>query len=186
MVPVYCEHCKRANGATALRCIWCGLPITGKSVAGDFEITRLEIEYLGGIDRLEDPAPVKLAIGPAGIEINEIIPGSRTIKIAADKIIDARVVDASTTIEGKRKRRPVWWFLLGPLALLIQGEKLPDKKKHDYIITIRYKEAGEIRNAVFHREDSLGLSLVSGLERIIGLLVRRNEKLKAGEVMSDE
>ncbi len=186
MIPIYCEHCKRANGATASRCIWCGLPITGNSLAGDFEITRLEIEYLGGIDRLEDPAPVKLMIGPGGIEISEIIPGSRTIKIAADKIIDARVVDASTIIEGKRKRRPMWWFIFGPLALVIPREKLPDKKKHDYIITIRYKEAGEIRNAVFHREDSLGLSLVNGLERIIALLVRRNEKLRAGGVMSDE
>ena len=179
MVPVYCEHCKRANGATAARCIWCGLPITGNSPSDNFEITRLEIEYLGGIDRLDDPAPVKLVIGPTGIEIKEIIPGSRTIKIAADKIIDARVVDASTVIEGKRKRRPVWWFLLGPLALVVPGEKLPDKKKHDYIITIRYKEAGEIRNAVFHREDSLGLSLVNGLARIIALLVRRNEKLNS-------
>ena len=179
MVPVYCEHCKRANGATAPRCIWCGLPITGNSPSDDFEITRLEIDYLGGIDRLDDPAPVKLVIGPAGIEINEIIPGSRSVKIAADKIIDARVVDASTITEGKKKRRMLWWFLLGPLALVIPGEKLPDKKKHDYIITIRYKEAGEIRNAVFHREDSLGLTLVNGLARIIALLVRRNEKLNS-------
>lgn len=177
ITPVYCEHCKRANGASATRCIWCGLPITGHSLSGDFEITRLEIEYLGGIDRLDDPATVKLAVGPAGIEINEIIPGSRTIKIAADKIIDACVVDASTVVEGKRKRRPLWWSLIIPFAFMIPGEKLPDKKKHDYIITIRYKEAGEIRNAVFHREDSLGLSLVNGLARIIALLVRRNEKL---------
>jgi hypothetical protein len=177
MTPVYCEHCNRANGATAPRCIWCGLPITGKSLSGDFEITRLEIEYLGGIDRLDDPAPVKLVIGPGGIEINEIIPGSRTVKIAADKIIDARVVDASTIIEGKRKRAATWWwFIIGPLALAIPREKLPDKKKHDYIITIRYKEQDEIRNAVFHREDSLGLSLVNGLARIIALLVRRSEK----------
>ena len=186
MVPVYCEHCKRANGATASRCIWCGLPITGESLSGDFDITRLEIEYLGGIDRLDDPAPVRLTVGPAGIEVNEIIPGSRTVKIAADKIIDARVVDASTVIEGKKKRRLIWWFIIGPLALFLPGEKLPDTKKYDYIITVRYKEAGEIRNAVFHREDRLGLSLVDGLARIIALLVRRNEKLRAGEVLGND
>ena len=155
------------------------MPITGKSISGDFEATRLEIEYLSGIDRLDDPGPVKLVVGPDGIEINEIIPGSRTIKIAAEKIIDATVVDASTVIEEKRKRRPIWWYIISPLAVAASGEKLPDKKKHDYIITIRYEEEGEIRNAVFHREDSLGLSLVNGLAQIIALLVRRNEKLNS-------
>jgi hypothetical protein len=178
MVPVYCEHCNRANGADAPRCIWCGLPVTGASLGGDFEITRIEIEYLGGIDRLDDPAPVKLAVGPAGIEIHEIIPGSRNVKIAADQILDAKVEDASTFVEGKRKRRPLWWYLIWPLGSPLPSEKPADTKKHDYILTITYEAEGDVRKAAFRREDRLGLSLLNGLARIIALLVRRNQQHK--------
>lgn len=179
MIPVYCEHCGRANGANAARCIWCGLPIAGESLTGDFDITRIEIEYLGGIDRLTDPAPVKLVIGPGGIEINEIIPGSRHIKIDAEQIVNAQVEDASSIIEEKPKRMPWWWYIIRPLGSAAPQQIVQDTKKHDYILTIRYKEEGEIKEAVFHRGDKLGLSLLNGLARIIALLVRRNEKLRA-------
>ena len=176
MIPVFCEHCNRANGANAPRCIWCGLPIIGDSLGGDFEITRVEIEYLGGIERLDDPAPVKLAVGPEGVEINEIIPGSRSVKIAADQIIDAHVEDASTFIEGKPKRRALWWYLIWPLGSPPPAEKPSDTKKHDYILTIIYKAEDEVRTAAFRRGDSLGLSLLNGVARIIALLVRRNQQ----------
>ncbi|HEX5734629.1 MAG TPA: hypothetical protein VF131_17475 [Blastocatellia bacterium] len=176
MVPVYCEHCNRANGADAPRCIWCGLPVTGASLGGDFEITRIEIEYLGGIDRLDDPAPVKLAVGPAGVEITEIIPGSRNVKIAAHEILDAQVEDASTFIEGKRKRAAWWWYLIRPLGSDAPDRKPADTKKHDYILTIIYKAEGDVKKAAFRREDRLGLSLLNGVARIIALLVRRNQQ----------
>ena len=179
MIPVYCEHCNRANGANAHRCIWCGLPITGDSLGGDFEITRIEIEYLGGIDRLDDPAPVKLAVGPAGIEVNEIIPGSRHVMIAADQILDAQVEDASTIIEGKPKRKALWWYLIWPIGSHPPAENPSERKKHDYILTIIYKAEGDIRKAAFRRGDSLGLSLLNGVARIIALLVRRNEQQKS-------
>ena len=176
MVPVYCEHCNRANGANAPRCIWCGLPVTGASLGGDFEVTRIEIDYLGGIDRLDDPAPVKLAVGPAGVEIDEIIPGSRKVKIEAHQILDAQVEDASTSIKNKRKRAAWWWYLIRPLGSGAPDQKPADTKKHDYILTIVYKSEGDVKKAVFRREDRLGLSLLNGVARIIALLVRRNQQ----------
>jgi hypothetical protein len=119
---------------------------------------------------------VKLAVGPAGIEIDEIIPGSRKVKIAADQIIDAQVEDASTVIKQNRKRAAWWWYLIRPIGSTAPDVGRSAPKNHDYILTIIYKEEGEIRKATFRRGDGPGLSLLNGLARIIGLLVRRNQQ----------
>ena len=173
MSPIYCDECGRANGASAKKCIWCGAPTSNGSKAGSIETTRVEIGYLDGIDRFEDAGPVRLIISVEGIEVAELIPGTRSVKIPASSILGANVVDASTMIEGKRERSKWWWWLaIGPVALLIPGRKTPDVKEHDYILTIRYKAGNETRNAVFHREDRAGLSVVEGLARIVTSLVR--------------
>jgi hypothetical protein len=173
MSPIYCHQCGRANGAAAKKCIWCGLPITDGTGAGRLETTRVEIGYLDGIDRFEDAGPVRLIVGPDGIEVAELIPGTRLVKIPASSIIEANVADASTMIEGKRVRPRWWWVALGPAALFIPGRKTPDTKEHDYILTIKYKVANEVRNAVFHREDRTGLAVVEGLARIVTMLARK-------------
>jgi hypothetical protein len=173
MSPIYCSECGRANGAAAKKCIWCGLPITGEAAAGRIETTRVEIGYLDGIDRFEDPGPLRLIIGPEGIEVAELIPGTRSVKIAASSVLEATVVDASTMVAGKRVRSKWWWLALGPLALMIPGKRTPDVKEHDYILTIKYKSGGEVRNAVFHREDRSGLVVVEGLARIVMMLTRK-------------
>jgi hypothetical protein len=139
-----------------------------------FDATRVEIDYLDGIERLDNPAPVKLVINADGIEVSELMPGSRSIKIAAASLIRASVVDGSTTVEGKRARSAWWWLALGPFAVVVRGKKKPDTKKHDYLLTIKYRAGAEERNAVFHREDRAGLSMVEGLARIINALVRMN------------
>ena len=176
MTPIYCHECGRANGARAKRCIWCGLPIVDQGKPSSFEATRVEIDYIDGIERLDYPAPVKLVINGDGIEVSELMPGSRTIKIAAPSLIQANVVDGSTTVEGKRVRSPWWWLALGPFALVIKGKKKPDTKKHDYLLTIKYRADGGERNAVFHREDRAGLPMLEGLARIINMLVRMKSK----------
>jgi hypothetical protein len=61
---------------------------------------------------------------------------------------------------------------LGPFAIAVPGRRAPETKKHDYILTIRYKTEGEIKNAVFHREDRSGLAVVEGLARIVMALTR--------------
>jgi hypothetical protein len=177
MTPMYCNECGRANGALAKRCIWCGVPITDRVKPAKFDATRVEIDYLDGIERLDNPAPVKLIISGDGIEVTELMPGSRSIKIAATSLIQASVVDGSTIVEGKRVRSPWWWLALGPLAVVIRGKKKEDVKKYDYLLTIKYKAGGEERNAVFHREDRVGLTMLDGLARIINMLVR----MKSGE-----
>src|SRR5437016_562151 len=92
MIPTYCQECGRANGAAARRCIWCGVPLVDKGVPQNFEPTRVEVDYLDGLDRLGDPAPVRLLIDATGIEITEQMPGTRTARIAAQFIVDANTV----------------------------------------------------------------------------------------------
>src|SRR3989442_14990655 len=172
MAPIYCQKCGRTNGPAAKKCIWCGVAISADGTVGKLETTRVEIGYLDGLDRFEDPGPVRLSINGEGIEITELVPGSRSVKLPASSIVEANVVDASTMIEGKRVR-PRWrWLALGPLAFAVPGRRTPDTKSHDYILTLRYKAQAKIRNAVFHREDRSGLAGVEGLARI-GLALRR-------------
>jgi hypothetical protein len=173
MTPVHCQECGRANGETAKRCIWCGVPIVDRGAPEDFAPTRIEIDYLDGIERFDDSATVRMVISRDGIEISETVPGSRKFKIPAGSIIEATVVDGSTIVEGKRARpSPWWWLALGPFALAVPGKKTPDTKNHDYLLAIKYKEGTEIRTAVFHREDRAGLPVVEGLARIVRTLVR--------------
>jgi hypothetical protein len=181
MSPVYCNECKRANSAAAKKCIWCGLPIVAGIGTVRLETTRVEIGYLDGIERLEDAGPVRLVIGPDGIEVVELIPGSRSFKIPASAILGANVVDASTMVEGKRVRSTWWWLAIGPLALLMPGKKTPDVKEHAYILSIKYEAASGIRNAVFQREDRSGLAVVEGLARIVTMLTRKQEPGTRGE-----
>jgi len=173
MTPIYCRECRRPNGASAKKCIWCGAPITDQLTEGKLEATRVEIGYLDGIDRFEDPMPVRLIVSAEGIEVAELIPGTRSFKIPASSVLGANVVDASSMKHGKRKRSAWWWLTLGPAAVLVPGKKTPDIKEHDYILTIRYKGERDVRNAVFHREDRAGLAVVEGLARIVALLARK-------------
>jgi hypothetical protein len=157
------------------------LSITGEASTARIETTRVEIGYLDGIDRFEDPGPLRLIIGPDGIEVAELIPGTRSVKIAATAVLEANVVDASTMVPGKRVRSRWWWLALGPLAVLVPGKRTPDVKEHDYILTIKYKAGAEVRNAVFHREDRSGLVVVEGLARILTMLTRKTEKGEEGK-----
>lgn len=174
--PIYCQDCGRANGASAARCIWCGVLIVDKDVTGKFETTSVELEYLSGIERLNDPTPVRVVINLDGIEISEVMPGSRKIRIPACDVIEAQIADGSTVVKGERTRPLWWWLALGPFAFAIPGKKGADEKNHDYILTIKYRDDDQIRYAVFHREDSAGLSLVTGVARIISSLVKRQNR----------
>jgi hypothetical protein len=171
--PIYCQECDRANSASAKSCIWCGMPIVDARAPRSFETRRVEIEYLGGVERLSDPAPVKLVISDRGLELTEIMPGSRVVAIDALSIVGAEVIDASQRGEPEYAPRPWYWdIMLGPFARLIPRKMLPAVKKHDYLLTIRYWEGGQVRSAVFRREDSAGMLTVTGLAKIVNSLVR--------------
>src|SRR5205085_7718326 len=175
MIPTYCQECGRANAAAARRCIWCGLPLVDKGVPAHFEPTRVEVDYLDGLERLDDPMPVRLLINRDGIGVSEQMPGSRTAHIAAHTILDANTVDASLTTEAPPPRAPVWRYLILPFGIGWFFKKRPapaEQKQHDYVLLVRYRSGGETRTAVFHRQDRAGLAVVEGLARIINLLAR--------------
>jgi hypothetical protein len=175
MTPTYCQECGRANGAAARRCIWCGLPLVDKGAPGSFEPTRAEVDYLDGIERLDEPLPVRLLINSAGIEVSEQMPGSRSVHIAARSIIDAITIDGSLTVDARPERTPLWRYLILPFGAghFFKRKSEPAKQKqHDYILLIRYSSEGGVRSAVFHRQDRAGLAVLEGLARIINMLAR--------------
>ncbi len=168
MSPIYCDECGRANGASARTCIWCGVPMFNRTTPGSIQTTSIEIGYLDGIERFLDAAPVRLIISAEGIEIAELIPGSRSVKIPASSILEASCADASTIIDTPARRKG-WW-----LSLRRSAPTRPVVRTYDYILAIKYKEADETRTAVFHRVDSAGLAVVEGLVRIVSSLIRQN------------
>jgi hypothetical protein len=169
MMPSLCQECGRVNAVAARRCIWCGAPMSLTIASADFEAAQMEVEYLMGLDRLDDPAPVRLAVGPSGVEISELLPGSRTVRIASDELIDARVVDASVS---KADKQSILRRLLGPFAR-VKRDRGAITDRHEYKLIIRYTRDGEVREAVFRREDQQGLPAINGLSNVISLLVRR-------------
>jgi hypothetical protein len=168
--PVYCSECERVNGSAATLCLWCGAPIVNAPIPPVFEPTQAELDYVGGIERLDDPTPVRLAISEAGIEIVEIMPGSRKILIAAAAVVDARVT-GKPSLE-KTTPQP-WWLRLGrSLFRTSRRTERPIEESPDYTLTIRYQESGEVRTAVFHRRGGAGLLMIQGLARSVASLVR--------------
>ena len=140
-----------------------------------FEATRVEVDYLDGLERLDDPQPVRMRIDAGGIEVREQMPGSRTAHVPAPAILDASTVDASLTIEARPQRTPLWRYLILPFGItwFFKKKLTPtEKKQYDYVLLIRYRAGEETRTAVFHRQDRAGLAVVEGLARIINMLVR--------------
>ena len=170
--PVYCSECERVNASAATLCLWCGAPIMNGPLPPVFEPTQAELDYVGGIERLDDPMPVRLAISKAGIEIVEVMPGSRKILIPAGDIVDARVTGAGKPSSEKITPDP-WWRRLrrSIFGRSRTGDSLIEETPL-YTLTIRYEEAGEVRSAVFHRRGGAGLSMIQGLARSAASLVR--------------
>jgi hypothetical protein len=169
ITPIYCQECGRANGRSAKRCIWCGLPIIEGDAPLAFDSTRVEIDYIGGIERLEDPAPVTMVVSPEGIEVIELMPGSRIVKIPAGSIIEAKVVDASEVAEASDKP---WWSAIGSA----KGKRSAATKKHDYLLNVKYYGDDDVQSAIFRREDKAGLQTVNALAWTISLIARRNKR----------
>ena len=172
MTPIYCQECGRANSLSARRCIWCATPIVHGGQPASFDTTQVEIDYLGGIWRLDNPAPVRLTINSEGVEVSELMPGSRTVRIAGESLIRADVVDASIVNQPGKKRLSFWKALVTPFNSQEWKRKSADTTKHDYVLTIRYKEGDEVCNAVFHRQDRAGRVVVEGLARIVNMLAK--------------
>ena len=168
---VQCRECGRTNGPLAALCLWCGAPMAGAPASTPpFEPAQAELDYVSGIGRLDDPAPVKLSVGEAGIEISETMPGTRRIVIDAASVIDARVSDEGRVSEGQS--RQTWWRKLTESFLRSENKgRIRPAENRNYSLTIRYQEEGRLRAAVFHRRGSAGLLMIQGLARAVASLV---------------
>jgi hypothetical protein len=132
--------------------MWCGLPIIDDETADSFEITQIEMDYASGIERLSEPMPVRLIVGPSGLEVIEMMPGSRRVLIPADSLIEAL---AETATDDAKEER--------------------DSVKQARGLTVRYREAAEVRVALFYTEDERSQSSIEQVVRIISILIRWRE-----------
>jgi hypothetical protein len=152
-------------------CLWCGAPIVNAPTRPVFEPTQAELDYVGGIERFDEPTPVRLVISEDGIEIVEIMPGSRKILIPAADVVDARVTGAGGPSLGKTTPQP-WWLRIGRSVFRSRRTERLVEESPNYTLTLRYQESGEVRSAVFHRRGGAGLSMIQGLARSVASLVR--------------
>jgi len=152
MATIYCQRCQRPNGASSQKCIWCEANLSG-STSTEIETTTLEVDYVSGIDRLDNPGPVRMVISSEGIEIAEILPGSRSFKIPTASIIEVNVAASNVTTEAKE--RPWWRRITGSLKEASTNDS-SESVQGDYVFTVRYESDNEAGTVVFRRYDPGG------------------------------
>ena len=168
--PVKCSECQRPNSPSASLCLWCGSLLDSKSALEYFPTTVVELDYLSGISRLDNQMPVRLTINTDGVEVKEVLPGSRIFLIPGDAIIEARVVDKIERIKVE-KRSSLLQKLLNESSSL-QNQAFREQITHDYILTIWYRREERVFTAAFHREDEAGKALVNNTAKTINALVK--------------
>ena len=170
MTAINCHQCGRPTSASGRRCIWCDAQIFEGATVEAFDTTTVDAEYVEGIERLNEAGPVRLVFSSEGIEIVEILPGSRTVKIPARSILEASVahlIEPEKPTEQTRWRNAIGQFRVAFRRPMDNGEKACD-----YIITIKYEDGDEMRTAVFKRSDHHGLVLARRLAGILETLTR--------------
>lgn len=164
MTAILCNHCKRPNSVSATVCIWCRNPLSQPGTPLQRDYTTLEADYIEGIDRLDDPGPVRLMVSCDGIEVVELVPGSRSVEIPASSIIETRISRSHRT-EGAT-RAPRWRIALVPLRF---GTSRADNanEQRECILEVKYTTGGEERVALFKWLDGDGQTKTSKLKRTL-------------------
>jgi len=170
MSAINCHECGRPNSVTARRCIWCSVPFSEDAAATRSGTKSVELHYLEGIDRFDDEGPVRLILGDAGIEVLELMPGSRSVKIPANCLLETRVEDSLTSHNGDDSKS--WKRLLKKVPSAGASRNTTGTAKRQSVLTIKYRIDGEIREAVFCRDDQPGASVVAGVAKIIATLAK--------------
>jgi hypothetical protein len=170
--PLPCSDCGRANISTAKRCLWCGAPIINEDGSAFFEPTQADLDYVGGIERLHDPTAVRVTVSEAGIEITEIMPGTRKILIDAADLVDASVTHNNSLADGNVLHRPWWSKLRRPFSNKTRAEEIPPEDARDFTLTVTYRENGVVRRAVFQRQGGPGSLTIQILARTVASLKR--------------
>lgn len=168
--PVQCSECHRRNSPSASLCLWCGNLLDSKAALDDFPTTVVELDYLSGIDRLDNPVPVRLTTNASGVEVKEVLPGSRIFLLAADAIIEARVIDKIERIKVEKRTSLLQKLFNQPSSL--PSQQFIEQITHDYILTIWYRQEERVCTAAFHREDDAGKALVNNTAKMINALVK--------------
>jgi len=132
--------------------MWCEANLSGPT-STEIDTTTLEVDYVSGIERLDNPGPVRMIISSEGIEIAEILPGSRSFKIPAVSIIEVNVTASSVTTDSKE--RPWWRRITGSLKDASTNDG-SDSVQGDYVFTVRYERDNEEGTIVFRRYDPNG------------------------------
>jgi hypothetical protein len=170
--PVQCSECHRPNSPSASLCLWCGILLDSKAARAHFPTTVVELDYLSGIDRLDNAMPVRLNISASGIEIKEVLPGSRIFLIPAGAIIEARIVNKIERVKIEKRVSLLQKLLTDPASP--QGMQFIEQITHDYILTIWYRLEEKVFTAAFHREDEAGKSIINSVAKSINSLVKFN------------
>lgn len=166
MSAINCPECGRPNSVTARRCIWCSVPVS-EDAALRSDTKSVELDYVEGIDRFDDAGPVRLIVSSEGIEVLELMPGSRSVKIRADCIIETRIEHSPASHNGRTDNKP-WKRLLKVPATSASK----DTAGRQSVLTIKYRIDEELRKAVFYRDDPAGASAVAGVAKIISKLAK--------------
>src|SRR5262245_950561 len=169
MTAVYCHTCGRPNGAAAIKCMWCGVALSDDTETNTHVTTCVEILYVDGIDRFADAGPVRLMISAKGVEVVELMPGSRSIKIPVETILEANVIIATADEQREGSRSA-----LRRRVFRRAGRQAVEQQCH-YTLAIRFTVGSEVQTASFRREDRVGLAVVEGLARILSALVRGDQ-----------
>lgn len=170
---VNCFSCHRPNSPAAIRCLWCGAQFLDATSATNVAILQAEFTYLGGFDRLDGPQPVSLRVTSEGVEIRELMPGTRTVQIPAAAILEARVV---RNIDKVRVDEAIPWWRKLFFDDETNQQNLRQKEEilREYIVTIRYRSGDKILNVAFRRDDATASMTAERVARAINSLLKPN------------
>lgn len=168
---VKCVACNRPNSPSAIRCLWCGILLNGETT-GNHCLAQIELSYLGGIERLDNPESVQLIVLSDGIEIKELMPGSRVVKIAAEFIIEARVANNIDKVQVE-EGIPWWRKLFFDDETNKRHIKTKEHILRESVLTIRYRSGNTILNAAFRRDESAATTSIKNVANAINSLAQR-------------
>jgi hypothetical protein len=132
-------------------------------------MARLEVDYVSGVARIDDPATVLVRVTSEGVEISETLPGTRRVLIRTDALIGAVVERTSGT------RRPSTWTRLIPSFLV---RPRPSRLTYDCRLMITYCEEGRMRCAVFQPRDPSDATPLEIIARAIETLTTQHADAK--------
>jgi len=144
------------------------VPISEDAARGS-ETKSVELDYVEGIDRFDDAGPVRLIVSSEGIEVLELMPGSRSVTIPADCILETRVQDSLAPHNGDDGKS---WKRLLKVPSAGASRNTAGTVKRQSVLTIKYRIDGEIRDAVFCRDDLPDGGAVAGVAKIMSTLAK--------------